>query len=211
MSTGSHRRSVRLIPFWKNERIPFTGITAAGALRAMLVAVVIFTSVSGFAIWKLIDLGSNNQKLIKQYKSIQDTNHASRLVFEAEIKAQQAYTQGQVRSLACSIVAFTAPSEVTPFITSLITTYRCPPYKAPTTSPAALRTDQNSPSGGSAPAGPGQSIVLIPSALTMATPLPSATPSARPSATSSSATSSSPPVIVPSTSSVCLLGLVCLK
>lgn len=197
---GVHRpERQRLIPLWRNERLPGTRITLPRALRAVLLAILVMAVVVAYAIWRLVDLGNSTTGLVKQYKATQDANHASRLEFEARLKAANAYTQAQVSKLACSVVAFTPPARSNAFVRSLASTYHCPPYRPPVSVRASVD--------------PSVSVTLQ-----FNNPAPPPSPSGSTTVSSAPATStaavSSPrprPTLTRSPSApVCLVALVCL-
>jgi hypothetical protein len=109
----------RLLPWYKNEKIPGTGLTNARSLRLFITAVVLFAVAVVAMAFYLIGVGQKTDKtartaravadknhtlvarlddLLRQFKATQDSNHALRL-------ADQKRTDAQIRQIYCLLVA----------------------------------------------------------------------------------------------------------
>lgn len=141
--TTHRRRRLPHLPWFKDERVAGTGMSAAQTLRLFIVAVVgavvVFAGV-GFYLLSLSQktdatartaatFARQSRELVDQLKAIQARNHASRL-------EDQQRTDRELRQLACVIVSQVNeddpqyPAGSRRAVKQFRAFYHCPPYSA---------------------------------------------------------------------------------
>jgi hypothetical protein len=132
----------RLLPWYKNEKIPGTGLTNARSLRLFITAVVLFAVAVVAMAFYLIGVGQKTDRtartarqvadknhalvarlddLLRQFKATQDSNHALRL-------ADQRRTEAQIRQVYCLLVSQTPDDPARPIIGQIRELYGCGPF-----------------------------------------------------------------------------------
>lgn len=210
--TTHRRRRLPHLPWFKDERVAGTGMSAAQTLRLFIVAVVVAVVVFALGGFYLLSLSQKtdqtartaatfarqSRELVDQLKRIQSHNHASRL-------EDQQRTDRELRQLACVIAsqvnedAAGYPAAKRRAVKQFRAHYHCPPFSAqaaanpflagtpPPTTPAPRSTRQE-PASTPAPGAHAAPAPVKPTT-THATP--------RPTVTRASGTYSPPPTPTP--------------
>lgn len=111
--TGRRSDDPAHIPFYKDERVLGSRVTASSSVRMFIVAIAVSALLFSWALLKVYsDEGSLHDYVSKA--------HDSRV-------ADQKNTQVQINHLACYIVA-NIPDKAAPIIPKFRKQYRCPPY-----------------------------------------------------------------------------------